>query len=272
MIAEKLARLREMFYIIRHHAPDNRSRAVLAGCYLSILRSATDQTPVSFRLTIGNRIYPFHMRRSDIFTIAEIMYERQYDLATPLPERPVIVDAGANIGVACIWLLANNPGATLIAFEPAPDNFAFLSQNLAHIEGVTLHQEALGDHAGTVELHLATHGAVHSVVDVDVGSETVAVPMVTLRERLDTHSITHVDLLKLDVEGSELDVIRGLGDRLDDVDTVVGEVHEHLVDAEAFYTLLDGHGIRPVSKTYFGSGESEGVHAFEATRTPKSAA
>jgi len=266
MIAEKLARLREMLYIIRRHAADNRSRAVLAGCYLSILRSATEQTPVSFDLSIGNRVFPFHMRRSDIFTIAEIMYERQYDLDTALPERPVIVDAGANIGVACIWLLANNPGATLVAFEPAPDNFAFLKQNLEHIEGVTLYQEALGDHAGTVELHLATHGAVHSIVDVGVGSETVSVPMVTLGDRLDSHSITHVDLLKLDVEGSELDVIQGLGERLDNVDTVVGEVHEHLVDADAFYALLEQHGIRPVSKTYYGSGESEGVHAFEATR------
>jgi len=186
------------------------------------------------------------MRRCDIFTIAEILYERQYQLTTHLPKEPVIIDAGANIGVSCIWLLANNPGATLIAFEPAPDNFALLEQNLGHVEGVTLHQEAIGDHAGTVDLHLAKHGAVHSIVDIDVGSETVAVPMVTLKDRLDSHSIKHVDLLKLDVEGSELDVIRGLGDRLDNVDTVVGEVHEHLIDADAFYSLLEHHGIRPV--------------------------
>jgi FkbM family methyltransferase len=267
VITEKLARLREMLYIIRHHAADNRSRIVLAGCYLSILRSTTDQTLASFKLKICNRVFPFHMRRCDIFTIAEILYERQYDLATHLPEKPVIVDAGANIGVSCIWLLANNPGATLIAFEPAPDNFTFLKQNLEHIEGVTLYQEAIGDHAGTVDLHLAKHGAVHSIVDVDVGSETIAVPMVTLKDRLDSHSITHVDLLKLDVEGSELDVIRGLGDRLDNVGTVVGEVHEHLIDTDAFYSLLEQHGIRPVSKQYFGSGKSDGVHAFEATRT-----
>ena len=266
MIAEKLARLREMLYIIWHHAADIKSRVVLVDCYLSILRSTTDQTPVSFRLIICNQVFPFHMRRCDIFTIAEILYERQYDLENPLPEKPVIVVAGANIGVSCIWLLANNPGATLIAFEPAPDNFAFLKHNLEHIEGVCLHQEAIGDHAGTVDLHLATHGAVHSIVDVDVGNETVAVPMVTLRDRLDSHSINHVDLLKLDVEGSELDVIRGLGDRLDNVDTIVGEVHEHLIDTDAFYSLLEQHGIQLVSKQYFGSGKCDGVHAFEAVR------
>lgn len=267
MITGKLARLREMLYILWHHAADNKSRIVLIACYLNILRSTTDKTPVSFKLKICNQTFPFHMRRSDIFTIAEILYEKQYELETALPKMPIIIDAGANIGVSCVWFLANNPGATLIAFEPAPDNFAFLKLNIGHIEGVSLHQEAIGEHTGTVDLHLATHGAVHSIVDVDVGSTTVAVPMDTLKNRLDSHSIDHVDLLKLDVEGSEMDVILGLGNKLNSVDTVVGEVHEHLIDTKEFYSLLSQHGIHQVSKQYFGSGESDGVHAFEATRT-----
>ena len=64
-----------------------------------------------------------------------------------------------------------------------------------------------------------------------------------------------------------MDVILGLGNKLDSVDTVVGEVHEHLIDTKAFYLLLSQHGIHQVSKQYFGSGETEGVHAFEASRT-----
>ena len=75
-----------------------------------------------------------------------------------------------------------------------------------------------------------------------------------------------VDLLKIDVEGSELDALKGLGARLETVQVIVGEMHETLVDEAAFYRFLEDRGFRRVRKEYYGSGQADGVHAFEVAR------
>ncbi len=266
-LGDKIRRGREALHVLSAHAADMASRKVLASCYATILRTTTDTTEVAFRLRLAGQVFPFRMCRSDLFTIAEILHEKQYALETPLPERPVIVDGGANVGVAALWFLAHHPGATLHAFEPEPRNFGYLSANVGSLPGVTVNQAAIGAAPGSVELHLAEHGAVHSVKDVAVGQRTVSVECVTLADYLERHGVTRVDLLKLDVEGSEADVVEGLGDRLDDVGVIVGEMHERLVDAPALYARLEARGFRRVKKVYYGDGEADGVHAFEMART-----
>jgi len=263
----KLARLREMTDLALRYASGLGSKMTILDCYRTILRTTTDKTPVSLTLRIGGRKLPFSMRKGDIFTLAEILHERQYELSKPLPNSPVIIDAGANVGVSAVWFHARFPGATVHAFEPEPQNFSFLASNVEGLEGVTANQLALGGAEGTIALHLADHGAVHSMVDTSVGTETVDVAMAPLADYLDDHGIERIDLLKLDVEGAEDAVLDGLGDRLADVSVVVGELHEQFVHEGDFYRRLEDHGIEPVRKTYYGDGEAEGVHAFEARRS-----
>lgn len=265
-LASRLRRAREAMDILSRFAADWRSRRVLTACYATILTSTTDPREETFRLRIRGREFPFRMRRSDLFTLGEILHEGQYDLRSTLPEAPTIVDAGANIGVAALWFLAHHPGARLHAFEPEPENFRLLSANLGGMPGVVLNQAAVGARDATVELHLASHGAVHSVADSSVGSRTVSVPCLALEGYLARHSVARVDLLKLDVEGSEADVVAGLGPRLGDVGVIVGEMHERLVDAPALYARLAEAGFRVLAREYFGEGEADGVHAFEMAR------
>lgn len=267
-IGDKLSRAREALHVLSSHAGDLRSRAVLAGCYAAILRDVNDATPVDLKLKIGGRIFPFHMRRSDLFTVAEILHERQYDLQTPLAEKPVILDGGANVGVAALWFHACYPGAEIHAFEPEPSNFAFLHRNLADLPGTHLHQAALGDSEEPVQLHLAEHSAVHSVVDVSVGDTSIEVPCMRLDKYLEEQGIERVNLLKLDVEGVEDRVIAGLGKRLTDVDVVVGEMHEAFVDADALYARLAEAGIHVLWRKAFAGAAENQVHAFEAARAP----
>ncbi len=265
-LASRLRRAREALDILSNFAADWRSRRVLAACYATILTSTTDPREESFRLRIRGREFPFRMRRSDLFTLAEILHEGQYVLKSTLPASPTIVDAGANVGVAALWFLANHPGAALHAFEPEPENFRLLEANLGSMPGVVLNQAAVGAREATVELHLASHGAVHSVADASVGSRTVKVPCLALEPYLARRGIARIDLLKLDVEGSEADVVLGLGARLADVGVIVGEMHERLVDVPALYARLGSAGFRVLAKEYFGDGLADGVHAFEMAR------
>ncbi|HSM15653.1 MAG TPA: FkbM family methyltransferase, partial [Gemmatimonadales bacterium] len=226
----------------------------------------TDPAEIVVRLRVADLVIPFHMRMCDIYTLGEILHERQYQVRSPLPERPTIIDAGANIGVATLRFLGQYPGAKLVCVEPDLGNFLLLQANFDAHSDVTLEQVALGAADESVTLHLAAHGAMHSVVDTAPAVGRLSVSQIRLDTLMDRHCITQIDLLKLDVEGSEFDCVRGLGDRLVNVKVIVGEFHERLVDEDAFYRYLEGWGFQQVHKTYFGTGRSNGVHAFEVVR------
>lgn len=265
-LAARVRRAREAIDLLTRYAADWRSRRVLATCYATLFHSAIDPREETLDLVIHRQRFRLHIRRSDIFTLGEILHEGQYNLKSRLPTAPIIVDAGANIGVAALWFLAHHPGGSLHAFEPEPENFRLLEANLGGIPGVVLNQAAVGAHDTTVALHLATHGAVHSVSDASVGARTISVPCLALEGYLARHQLTRVDLLKLDVEGSEADAVEGLGARLADVGVIVGEMHERLVDVPALYQRLGTAGFRLLAREYFGTGQVDGVHAFEMAR------
>lgn len=265
-IGDTMARASEAVHVLTSHAADLRSKATLAGCYAAILRNIYDPTEVELRFRIEGATFPFRMRKSDLFTVAEILHERQYELTTPLPDAPVIIDGGANVGVAALWFLARHPGATLHAFEPEPGNFRLLQANIGGLPGVKVHQAAIGASEDPVTLHLAQHSAVHSTMDTSVGERSIEVPSVRLDRYLASQGIERVHLLKLDVEGAEALVVEGLGDRLADVDVVVGEMHEDFVDAAALYARLAGAGIHVVWRKAFAGAAENHVHAFEAAR------
>jgi FkbM family methyltransferase len=262
----RLGRAMEAVHLLSVYAADQASRRALIAAYRSTLRTTTDSTEIVLRLRVGGLVIPFRMRMCDIYTLGEILHERQYQVRSPLPECPTILDAGANIGVAALWFLGQYPGAKLFCIEPELSNFRILQANLGGRDDVILEQAALGAANQSVTLHLAAHGAMHSVVDAGPAVGVLSVPQIRLDDLMDRHCIEQVDLLKLDVEGSEFDSVRGLGDRLVNIKVIVGEFHERLVDEDTFYSYLHRYGFRRVYKTYFGAGRSDGVHAFEVIR------
>ena len=80
------------------------------------------------------------------------------------------------------------------------------------------------------------------------------------------HNIDKIDLLKLDIEGSEMDAIHGLGERIRDVNVIVGEVHEALIDVDSFYKALTDAGFTVLWRKNFRESEEQQVHGFEAAR------
>ena len=70
--------------------------------------------------------------------------------------------------------------------------------------------------------------------------------MTTLAAHMAATGIRRIDILKIDVEGAELEVLAGLGDRIGDVGVIVGELHEKVVDAAEVYGFLKDAGFRRV--------------------------
>lgn len=239
------------------------SRAAVLACYAGAIRNPNDRIEVSFNLRSHGTTFPVTIRRGDIFTVAEIFFDREYAIRSPVPATPVVVDCGANVGLSPIWFLASYPGARVHAIEPEPENFRLLTLNVGGRPDVVLTQAAVTRESGTIALSVAEHGALHSVKDTRVGDQTVDVPAINLADYCRGKSIDHIDILKLDIEGSELDVLESLGDLLFRVRIVVGELHETLVDEGQFYRFAEGNGFRRVKRE---PARESGVHLFELGR------
>jgi FkbM family methyltransferase len=124
-----------------------------------------------------------------------------------------VVDVGANIGYNTAYLARlAGPQGRVIAIEPAADNVAVMKRQLArnHFEEVTIHECAAGARDGARDLFLrGPLSGINSLYpDGCYGGVTgqVEVPVV----RLDTLIRESVDVIKIDVEGAEIDVLRGM--------------------------------------------------------------
>jgi FkbM family methyltransferase len=219
---------------------------------------------VEGRLRFDGGTRTLWFRERDIYVIGEILHAGLYRLGSVLPASPLVIDAGANIGIASLWLAAKYPGARLVCFEPERENFALLQRNLTQIAGATCVQAALGAHAGEAVLHVTDNASDHSLTATPGPSRPQRVPCLTLDDYLEGAGIDRVDLLKLDVEGSELDVLEGMRRTAGRVQVIAGECHERLVDAGAFYRELAELGFRVVA-TQPGRVHEQ-AHMFEATR------
>jgi FkbM family methyltransferase len=160
----------------------------------------------------------------------EVFAEREYWFATDDPS-PVVLDCGSNIGMAILFTKALYPDARITAFEPAPWACAAIEETIRAngLRDVTLHNAALAESEGTLELfHDPTHpgSAVMSVFRDRMPGEPVRVPAV----RLSRHVTGPVDFLKLDVEGSELAVLRELAasGAIRQIRQMVIEFHHHM--------------------------------------------
>ncbi len=160
------------------------------------------------------------------------------------------VDAGSNKGdFALIGAKVMNDEGRVLAFEPAPENAHWIraSIELNGYESISLFEFALSDTEGRVPLYLGEWSGWHSIVPKGEPGKSIEVETRTLDSVLAETDDPHVDVLKIDVEGAELQVLRGASETLGDsrLFAVLVELHlGHGVDPNEVWDLLAGHGFR----------------------------
>jgi FkbM family methyltransferase len=147
----------------------------------------------------------------------------------------LVVDVGANIGIyACTGARHLPPGGRLVAFEPVPENHAYLLRNVTRnglAERVVVERQAVGETAGELTLYLSgEQSGKHSAAQSNVGEPTdaVTVPMTSIDAYLAEHPLGSPDIIKIDVEGYEGYVLRGAGKTLQALPTLLFEIHPEL--------------------------------------------
>src|SRR2546429_2148459 len=108
-----LPRAVEAATLLTRFAADGASRSALLRAYSALVTQRWDGPLLSARLRLGAEIVAVTFRRRDIYMLGEILYEQPYRLPYQLPPAPSILDAGAHIGIATLWLRATHPAAEM---------------------------------------------------------------------------------------------------------------------------------------------------------------
>jgi FkbM family methyltransferase len=171
-------------------------------------------------------------------------------LADFLPAKPVIIDAGAHIGVDSVDMAERWPAACIHAIEPVPHLFTQLKERCAPYPAIVTHQLALSGKDGISTMHVSSgvsdassslhkpkeHLKRHPGVAFDA---SINVKTQTLDSFMRTTGLSRVDLLWMDLQGHEYDVLRTTPDALARVGAIYTEVNlvELYEDAGEYSTL-----------------------------------
>ena len=169
-------------------------------------------------------------------------------LKTYLKEGMVFADVGANIGSHAINAarLVGGTGS-VFAFEADPDTYRLLAANIESngLRNIVLRQTCVSDHVGTLSFYKHKDSAKSSIVDR--GEKlSITLPSDTLDNLIPAN--TRIDVLKVDVEGAELSVLRGAtgvftGQRRPSVVIIeVFDVRDNTDRSEGIREVLEGYG------------------------------
>lgn len=185
-------------------------------------------TPATFNVHTSLLEHPVTLRvpSTDVSTYKQVVTREEYGVE--LAQRPTtIVDAGANIGLASAYFASRYPEARILAIEPEAQNFELLLKNTAPYPNIQAVRAALWSESGVIGVVDSGTGAWG--FRTEASSESLvanSVRAATLDELLDEYGFDHVDLLKMDIEGAEVEVFADTSEWIDRVNVVVAELHE----------------------------------------------
>jgi FkbM family methyltransferase len=147
----------------------------------------------------------------DMSTVMGVFCREDYRLDA---DARVVVDIGANIGVASLYFLTRSADTFVYAFEPVPQNIeAFLENTSGFRSRIELGQTAVGAASGTVSFGVEPTGKFGGMKSKS--DARIEVPCVSINEVMERVLSKHgqVDCLKVDVEGSEADLLSAMDHR-----------------------------------------------------------
>jgi FkbM family methyltransferase len=175
--------------------------------------------------------YPVFLRidTSDFCAYRDVLafQTKSYDPGMSNFTPKVIVDAGAHIGMASIFFALKYPAARIFAIEPEAANFAALLRNTAPYKQITPIRAALWREDGEVALGPSdAHPKGAHRIAADGTQRVRAITMDTLIREI---GVSSIDLLKVDIEGAEIEVFRSCP-WISDVRLLAIELHDRVRD------------------------------------------
>jgi len=203
---------------------------------------------------------------------AKAKFHRTDHIPTTLPERSVTEDLIDNLSTDDVFydLGANRGLYTCLAgdivvdgevhaFEPNPVAVSDLEQNIQYNDlsaRVTVHQKAVSDNGEEIPFLVRSDSTGNTLqtttVDEEDG-ETIAVESINLDDFIVENDLPKPEIMKIDIEGAEVDALKSMRKSLEDCRIVYCEVHKGMIDGsdlELPAALLRDRGFTQISRIY----------------------
>jgi FkbM family methyltransferase len=166
------------------------------------------EQPLTIRLR-GSGLQ-FRVRTAmDVWVIKETCLDRDYENGARLQDNWTIIDIGAGLGDFTAYAAQHSPRGRVLAYEPFPESFALLRQNLRlnDLRNVEAQPYAVAAKAGVLSLNVGMAEAVqHSTTQT--GANVIEVQAISLTQVFDDQRVKSCDFLKMDIEGGEYAILR----------------------------------------------------------------
>jgi FkbM family methyltransferase len=141
----------------------------------------------------------------------------------------IVFDVGANNGSSSVPLAIENPTYLVFAFEPTPEMIEVIKSKIVGLENYVIVPKAVSDYNGTAEFNVAGNWdwGCSSLLKFSRKSQTdwpgrtdfhvtykLNVDVIRLDTFIEENGITKIDHLHIDTQGSDLNVMKGLGEYL----------------------------------------------------------
>lgn len=198
------------------------------------------------RTDCGHR-FSLRIPSSDVFTYKQVFIDLEYDFHVANNPK-VIIDAGANVGLASIYFANKYPEAKIIAIEPEQSNFDLLKNNVLPYPNVVPLHAALWHK--NEEINLVDPGLGHwGFITGEEGDQGIlpgetrhTVSGMTLNQIMRDFGLETIDILKVDIEGAEKEVFSDSIAWIDRVNSLIVELHERMKKGcnRSFYMGTNG--------------------------------
>lgn len=164
---------------------------------------------------------------SDIGVFQEIFIDLNYQALLSLKDHHVIVDAGANIGLFALYVLREHPDAQIFCIEPEDSNYEMLKKNTAEYPHITILKRGLwNDEVYLKFINLAASKWAFQLTESN--SSNYDIHGISIAQLCNDFNLSHIDILKIDIEGSEKEVFEKYTSWLSNVKNLMIETHEDM--------------------------------------------
>ena len=199
-------------------------RLKYAGGYIVIRTDSTD-LPLVESILVGRLI---NRKWQGEYCVAE-RYLNYIDISNP-----VVVDAGANIGLFSLLIKREFPEASIYAIEPERDNYRMLCSNCIDTcqrGGILTLCRGLWSKDAYLKVIPRESGEWGYIVHEVDKEDTDAIQAISIKSLILQNNLKKIDLLKMDIEGSEYEIFKSDDlEWLDICDAVVIETHDNIIN------------------------------------------
>lgn len=170
------------------------------GLYRYLFHTGKYPAQIGLRTPIGE-VRPTLYHRDDMLTANLVFCREDYAAREDIS---CVVDLGSNIGLSVLYFMTRNRRCRVWAYEPVPQNIVRLKHNLEGFDRFVLEETAVANVSGTVQFGVEPTG-IYGGIGV-AGGDSISVSCRHINDVLEQVLSREqvIDILKLDIEGSEI--------------------------------------------------------------------